>query len=66
VSADQPIRKAWRTAQARATLAGFTATLGETDDGRPELLVSRWALTRGFDSLAELDRWLLMVTGRPA
>jgi len=47
-------------------LAGFTATLSETDDGRPELIVSRWALTRGFDDLAELDRWLLTVTGRPA
>ena len=54
-------RKAWLTAQARATLAGFTAALTKTDDGRPELLVSRWALTRGFDCLVKLDAWLIRV-----
>ena len=54
-------RKAWLTAQARATLAGFTAALTKTDDGRPELLVSRWALTRGFDCLVKLDAWLVRV-----
>lgn len=56
--------KLWRSAQARATLAGFVATLTQTDDGRPELVVSRWALARAFDNLADLERWIDLVTGR--
>lgn len=63
--ADSPALKPWLTARARATLAGFTATLTRTDDGRPELIVSRWALTRAFTDIAELDRWLQRV-GAPA
>jgi len=49
------------TAQAIATIAGFVAVLSKNDAGRPELIVSRWASTRAFDSLAELDAWLVRV-----
>jgi hypothetical protein len=56
--------KAWATAQARCALAGFTANLIEGDDGRPMLVVSRWALTRAFDSLAEVETWLARVGQR--
>lgn len=56
--------KAWRTAQARATLAGFTANLTDGDDGRPQLVCSRWAMTRAFDNLAELETWLVRVEGK--
>jgi len=59
-------RKAWVTAQARATLAGFHASLIDTDDGRPQLVCSRWHLTRAFDNLPELETWLHRVTGKSA
>lgn len=54
----------WVTAQARATLAGFHASLIDTDDGRPQLVCSRWAMTRAFDNLPELEAWLARVTGK--
>ncbi len=57
--------KPWRTGQARATLAGFTAHLTQTDEGNPELILSRWALSRSFTDLAELDAWLQRV-GAPS
>jgi len=62
-SAAEPARapKEWVTAQALATIAGFVAVLSKNDAGRPELIVSRWASTRAFDSLAELDAWLVRV-----
>jgi hypothetical protein len=56
-------RKVWATLQARATLAGFTAHLIEGDDGRPLLIVSRWALTTSFDDAAAAERWLNRVAG---
>lgn len=56
-------RKAWATGQARATLAGFHAVLIDTDEGRPQLVCSRWAMTRAFDDLAELEVWLQRVEG---
>lgn len=46
--------KPWKTAQAEALLAGFSAVLTDSDDGRPMIVVSRWALTRSFTDLAEL------------
>ena len=33
------------------------------DDGRPQMLISRWALTRAFSDMDELERWLNRVTG---
>jgi hypothetical protein len=56
-------RKAWATVQARCTLAGFTANLIDGDDGRPMLVVSRWALTRSFATPAEAEAWLQRVAG---
>lgn len=58
------IRKAWLTLQARATLAGFVAVLTETDDGRPQMIVSRWSMTKAFDGLADLEAWLDRVAGK--
>ncbi|MBS0442824.1 MAG: hypothetical protein JSR38_12775 [Proteobacteria bacterium] len=55
--------KPWRTLQARALLAGFHASLIDGDDGRPELVVSRWALTRSFTDLSEAGAWLSRVEG---
>lgn len=59
-------RKAWVTTQAECILAQFQASLIDGDDGRPLLVVSRWALTRSFTDIAEARAWLALVTGRAA
>ncbi len=56
--------KPWKTAQAEALLAGFSAVLTDSDEGRPMLVVTRWALTRSFTDLAELRTWLERVRPR--
>jgi hypothetical protein len=56
-------RKAWATVQARAALAGITATLIESDEGRPQLICSKWSLTRAFESAAQAGEWLDRVVG---
>lgn len=56
-------RKAWATVQARCALAGFRADLIDGDDGRPLLVVSRWALTRSFEAPSDALAWLQRVTG---
>jgi len=40
---------------ARAALAGATMTESCDDAGRPEWILSRWAYTRAFNDLAELE-----------
>lgn len=54
------------TAQARAALAGITVQVIESDSGGPELIASRWVLTKRFDGLTELEAWLTAVTGKAA
>jgi len=60
------------TAQARAALAGITLVAIEGDNGRPELVASRWGLTRRFsgdtgaDVLTAAEQWLTTVTGKTA
>lgn len=34
------------------------------DDGRPEYIVSRWALTKSFRTMDEIEGWLPRVEGR--
>lgn len=51
-------RKRIATCQARAALVGATVIEIPGDNGRPELILSRWALTRAFSDLAELERTL--------
>jgi len=57
--------KEWRNLQAECLLAGFRADLLDGDDGRPMLVVSRWALTRSFSAPADARAWLARVTGAP-
>ncbi len=57
--------KAFATVQARAALAGVTLTRLEDDRGREVLIASRWALTRQFDNLPDVESWLDHVTGLP-
>ncbi|MBP5992241.1 MAG: hypothetical protein KA766_19760 [Piscinibacter sp.] len=55
--------KPWLTLQARALLVGLRASLLAGDDGRPELVVSRWAMTRSFRDLREAEAWLARAGG---
>lgn len=54
--------KPWLRLQAECLIAGFPATLTDGDDGRPLLVVSRWALTRAFSTVAEAEGWLSRVS----
>jgi hypothetical protein len=56
-------RKPWLTVQAEFLMAGFPASLIDDDAGQPMLVVSRWALTRSFSSVAEAEAWLARVGG---
>lgn len=56
--------KEFATAQARAALAGVIMYRIEADNGRPAYVVTRWALTRQFEDLQQVNRWLDMVTGK--
>lgn len=61
--------KPWRTAQAEEAIAGYSAVLIESDSGRPELIITRWAMTRSFADLEEFASWLRCARGsgaRPA
>lgn len=62
----QPAGKRLATAQARAALAGFTLTPIEADNGSPMFVISRWALTRSFGDLSEVEAFLDRVGAVPA
>ncbi len=51
---------------ARAALSGIRVHRSTTDDGRPSLIASKWALCREFTDLGEFGAWLDRVTGRKA
>lgn len=52
------------TLKARCALAGVALTESTDDHGRPVFVASRWALTRQFESLNDLDQWVDRVTGK--
>ena len=58
--------KRFANAQARAALAGVALARTEGDDGRPLFIASRWALTKTFDSIAQVEVWLDRVAGAQA
>ena len=51
------------TLRAKCALAGITLHSGQDHMGRDVFLVSRWNVSRTFDSLAEVSAWLDHVTG---
>ena len=55
IDAQADTRKRIATCRARAALVGATVVEIPSDNGRPELILSRWALTRAFSDLAELE-----------
>ena len=56
-------RKPWLNLQARFLLAKFSACLLDSDDGKPLLVVSRWALCKSFTDLTDAQAWLKRVGG---
>lgn len=58
---DQVDAKRLATARARIALWGGMLTTAQTDDGRPEYLVTRWAFTKAFRDLDEVDAFLVLV-----
>lgn len=68
-TANQPraaLAKRQATAQARAALAGIKLHILTGDSGLPEYVATRWALTKSFSDIADVERWLDMVTGKAA
>lgn len=58
--------KAFTTLQARAALRQATLVQIDGDDGRPQYIVTKWALTKSFDSLADVERLLARMEGTAA
>jgi hypothetical protein len=52
------------TLKAECLLWGGTLTEIDGDDGKPLIVISRWALTRCFASLDEVAAWLRRVGAR--
>lgn len=59
-------RKPWEDLQARYLLKQFHASLIDGDDGRPLLVVSRWALCMSFTDSSVAEAWLKRVGGPDA
>jgi hypothetical protein len=55
--------KAFATLQARCALSGVTLIPSQDDRGQPTAIATRWALTREFHSLQDVETWLANVTG---
>lgn len=55
------VAKVWLRVQAQCLLVGFKADIIDCDDGRPMLVVSRWALTRSFTDPGDVATWLARV-----
>lgn len=56
-------QKLFSTVQATAALAGIVLHRIDGDFGRPCYIATRWALTKHFETLAEVEAWLARVTG---
>lgn len=52
------------TLRAKCALAGIALVVTDDDHGQPLYIVSKWALTKAFSTLEELEAWLSQVTGR--
>ncbi len=51
------------TIRARCALSGINLHVTEDDFGNPLFIASRWAMTRSFSSVEEVEAWLARVTG---
>lgn len=50
------------TLRARCALLGIVLTDTEDDHGKPLYVATRWAMTRAFASLKDLEDWLASIT----
>ncbi len=57
-AADHDTRKRFSTLQARAALMQVALVQTTNDREQPLFVVSRWALTKSFSSLDEVEAWL--------
>jgi hypothetical protein len=57
-------RKRVATARARLALVGVMLRETEADNGRPTWIAIEGALTRSFDGVVKLERWVDLRTGR--
>lgn len=55
--------KTFATLQARAALAGIVLHRIEGDFGRPVYIATRWAMTKQFEGLGDVEIWLDDVVG---
>ena len=55
--------KALATCQARAAMLGVTLHALPDNGGRTEYIATRWALTKSFSELAEVEAWLVRLEG---
>jgi hypothetical protein len=46
-------------------LAGVVLLTSSNDRGETVFIVNRWSLTKQLDTIADVERWLPMVTGEP-
>lgn len=60
----RPVQEHEATLSARAALIGATLVATTSDNGRPAWLLTRWAFTREFARLGEVER-LLDTMGAP-
>lgn len=51
------------TCIARAALAGVVVAVVDGDDGQPLFVANRWAMTRAFTGIDELETWLVRMAG---
>lgn len=58
--------KALATAKARAALLGATLIDIEGDGGQLQYIVTKWALTKAFDGLADVELLLTRMEGKAA
>lgn len=52
------------TLRAKCALAGIVMHVSEDDRGQLLYIVSKWALTKAFSDLSELEAWICRVTGQ--
>lgn len=56
--------KTLNTIRARCALLGIVLAVTEDDHGQPLYVATRWAMTRAFSSLTEVEGWLVGIEGR--
>jgi hypothetical protein len=51
------------TAKARAALLGATLVAIDSDNGKPQFVLTKWALTKCFDDISDVEQTLSRMEG---